>query len=623
MSGASSAQADRDFAVSVRALAALALIGVVGVLLLAAMWITGVVVGSPAGWPRLPELGQALYVLVGGGDAALFGPVTTPAAGPVAVVTAHPGLFWATAGVLIAATGVAVASAAWGWWRRWGPTPAGHASRTVLRAELSEPAARRRARVTRPGLSRAERARAPISELGAPLHRGPIGQLWLPFENHSGALAPTQSGKTRADLIPKILAAPGPLWASSSSPDAFLVTALARTRRPGAGPVVLFDASNTLSWPAPGRWSPIEGCADVQVAARRAHTLVEAAARARTEAGRQLTSSNEQTWLDRAKIVVRAYLIAADLDGHGLDALLKWANHRKDPEPVRTLERFHYSQISAMLDAEITMNDKTADGVWLGVRKMVESWVFNPALRWMCDPPRNRGVNMRSLIGQHGTVYVIGGSTRTLDAVPLFSALAEEYARTAADLGVVSQPGERLDPPATMVCDELTNATPIPLLPQLLSEITKHGLIVHWAAQTIAQLEGQFGEGGTRALLSNTTAWTIWGGITDNPTLQMLSTLFGEREQLRAQRQHEGLLSPARTSWSSQDVPVLRPGDIRQIRRGEVLIAYRHLGPIRARTTDLSRRRDHRQLTADADTIRDGNAPITPSGYNTSQERHQ
>lgn len=289
-------------------------------------------------------------------------------------------------------------------------------------------------------------------------------------------------------------------------------------------------------------------------------------------------------------------------------------------EPVTILDDHDYTDIGAMLRAEINLNDKTADGVWLGVSKMVASWVFNPQLRTMCNPPRGRGVNMRSIIGQHGTIYVIGGSTRTLDAVPLFSALAEEFARTAADLGVNSQPGERLDPPTTMVCDELTNATPIPLLPQLLSEVTKHGVTVHWAAQTVAQLDGQFGEGGTRALLSNTTAWTIWGGITDPATLQMLSTLFGQREQRREQRQNGGLFTPGRSSWSSQDVPVLHPGDIRQIRRGEVLIAYRHLGAIRARTTDLSRRPDHRQLTTDADTIRDGHAPITPTGYNTSQQ---
>ncbi len=54
-------------------------------------------------------------------------------------------------------------------WRRWGPTPAGHASRREIRRELSLPAARATALWTRPGLSDRDRARAPLDEVAAPL----------------------------------------------------------------------------------------------------------------------------------------------------------------------------------------------------------------------------------------------------------------------------------------------------------------------------------------------------------------------------------------------------------------------------------------------------------------------
>lgn len=120
-----------------------------------------------------------------------------------------------------------------------------------------------------PGLSAADRKTCPVTDVvvspHADEHRRP---LWLPLENPSGVIAPTQSGKSRRDLIHKILAAPGGMVVSTTKPDLFLWTAMTAHRR--GVPVLLFDVTGSLDWPAQVRWSPVTGCADPILAMRRA-----------------------------------------------------------------------------------------------------------------------------------------------------------------------------------------------------------------------------------------------------------------------------------------------------------------------------------------------------------------
>jgi hypothetical protein len=192
-------------------------------------------------------------------------------------------------------------------WRRFGPTPAGHATPADIRRELSVAAARATAQWTRPSLSPAQRRHARLEQIAAPLHRGPHGQpMCTPLENPTGTLAPTQSGKSRQDLVHKVLAAPGALLCSTTKPDLLEFTALSRTRRAQAGPVLVYDATGAVRWPATLRWSPIAGCADPDVARRRAHTMVEAASVELAQVG-----GNDKVFRDRAKTVLQAYLMAA------------------------------------------------------------------------------------------------------------------------------------------------------------------------------------------------------------------------------------------------------------------------------------------------------------------------
>ena len=105
-------------------------------------------------------------------------------------------------------------------------------------------------------------------------------------------------------------------------------------------------------------------------------------------------------------------------------------------------------------------------------------------------------------------------------------------------------PTRRLDPPATAILDELPNATPIPQLPDIISDSAGRGVVIHWAAQSAAQLEDTFTPARARQLLDNSTTMTFWGGTKDARTLDWISTLAGHHEALRWQHHTDGPARP-------------------------------------------------------------------------------
>lgn len=597
--------------------ALIALVGGVGALAagFGAVLVLGVVVATVcAGGPLvLPPLstwaGTAGGLLTHPADPA--GALEQPWAGPLG---GHPGLYWTVTTVLLLLAAAATAVLGMAGWRRWGPTPAGHATRAEIRGELSLQAARELGRWTRPGLPPVERRRALLGEVGAPLHQGPIGAMCTPLENPTGTLAPTQSGKSRRDLVHKVIAAPGALLCSTTKPDLLEFAALARTRVLEPGPVLVFDATGTVSWPAKLRWSPITGCQDQATAYRRAHTMVEASA-----VGLASTGGNDKVFRERATFVLAAYLLAAAVHGKTVDSVVQWATAKPPSQTPVDLLKDIYPDLANNLRAEIGMVAETSDAVWMSVRRVIEP-LLDPALRELCTPRPGEGFDARTFIGNQGSLFLIAGQHHAGPVVPLLTALAEDWLTTAQAMAL-DYPTRRLDPPATAVLDELPNATPLPQLPDIVSDSAGRGVVIHWAAQSVAQLEDTFTPTRARLLLDNTTTMSVWGGLKDPRTLEWLSTVFGHHEQRRYQTQSDGFLSQGRTMIGTETVPTYRPGDIRTLPRHQVLIAHRTLRAVRARTLDVTRRPDWTQLRTDVAAVRAGTPPVTESGYPTTLDQ--
>src|SRR3954453_13719509 len=141
--------ADRDLLVFAALLVLAAVAMVVTVLLVLAAGIGAALLGAPGqltpgdGW-----LATGVRILADADDPGRhLGPPWGSA------LAGHPLVYWMVAAVLVGLAAAAVPRGAGLGWRRWGPPPAGQASRRDIRRELSLPAARSTARWTRPGLS--------------------------------------------------------------------------------------------------------------------------------------------------------------------------------------------------------------------------------------------------------------------------------------------------------------------------------------------------------------------------------------------------------------------------------------------------------------------------------------
>ncbi len=520
---------------------------------------------------------------------------------------ASAGWYWVITGLLLAGSTTAAGLAGTRSWRRFGPVQAGHASRAAVHDELSLAAARATAEWTRPGL---QATRAPLVEVGVPLHLAPWGvPMCTPFENPTGALAPTQSGKSRRDLVHKAIAAPGALLCSTTKPDLLEFSGLLRAQRRGAGPVRVFDTTGAVAWPAQVRWLPYEGCEDPNLAYRRAAPWVDASA-----TGLDSVGGNDKVFRDRAKIVLQAYFLAAATHRRDLTDLIRWALSKPaDQEPVKLLQQAGFTEHARNLRQEIGLVAETADAVWLSVRRAIEP-LMDPQLRWLCSPSPVDSFNPREFIRQGGSLYLIAGQEQAAQAAPILTSLVDYWLSTAREMALHTE-HRRLDPPASAILDEVTSATPVPSLPDVLADSAGRGVLVHWGAQSVAKLEDAFSRQGARQLMDNTTTLSVWGGIKDPDTLRWVSLLTDHHERLRHQEQSDGLLGRGRTSIGAETVPTYRPGAIRKVGRGRVLVIHRHLDPILARTVDVKRRPDWPTIRDHVAVVRAGEVPISPGGY--------
>ena len=586
-----------------------ALLAIAGVLVLGAT-LTRVLTGGSWMLPGVeawPPAAARIIAEPGHPGTALGGPFAD-------ALTGHTGLYWTITGLLLTITITAAVLGGRPLWRRIAPTPPGYASRADIRAELSPAAARRTAQWTRPSLTATQIRRAPLEQISAPLHLSPHGiPMCTPLENPTGSLAPTQSGKSRTSLVHLAHGAPAALLCSSTKPDILEFTALARSRRPGGGPVLVCDATGAVGWPAQLQWSFLQGCEDPGVAYRRSHTMVEASA-----VGLHGVGGNDKVFRDRAKIVLQGYFLAAAIAHRDVGDLVAWAMTKPaDLTPVKLLQAAGHTEFARDLRSEIGMVAETSDAVWMSVRRVLEP-LLNPQLRWLCTPRPGAEFNVREFIAAHGSLYIVAGQHQAAQAAPILTALVEHWLTTAQEMALHT-PARRLDPPATAILDELTGATPVPQLPEVIADSAGRGVLIHWATQSIAQLEDAYTPQRSRQILDNTTTLSVWGGIKDLRTLEWVSTMTGHHDRLRYQDQTDGMFGTGRTSAGQETVPTYRAGDVRRIPRGRVLVIHRHVNPVLARTVDVKKRNDWATIRRDVAVVRDGAIPIDPAGYPTTE----
>lgn len=467
---------------------------------------------------------------------------------------------------------------------------------TATKAQVRH-AASRRALLTRGRHLRPSLPKPTAADIGHRLGRARGVDVYTSCEDSTVVLGPPRSGKGLHIVVDKILDAPGAVITTSTRPDNLTITLRARQR---VGPVAVFDPQHL----APGvdgglRWSPVRGCEHPQTAMIRARGLASKTGFASGSGGVE----NASYWQAQTEAVLRGLLHAAAIDGRDARDLYRWSL-----DPVQAAEAarvMHDSSRAApgwadALEAIVTMDDRTRGNIWTGVRQSLAA-LADPRVLDAVTPPRGEQFDPETFLTERGTLYLLGTSAGAGAAASLVNAFIEDMLETARQLAA-TRPGARLDPPLSLVLDEIGNLAPLPSLPALMSEGGGTGITTTAVLQSLAQARSAWGEQDAGTIWDAAIVKLILGGGSNAKDLQDLSALIGDRddETTSTSRNHDGTRS---SSVSMRRIPIMDTGRLRTLPFSTAVLMLRSAPPIILTMRPWTRRGDAYELRTARDAI--------------------
>ncbi|MEU9474008.1 type VI secretion protein [Streptomyces avermitilis] len=262
--------------------------------------------------------------------------------------------------------------------------------------------------------------------------------------------------------------AAGPVLVLTSNPALWSETKDARAK---LGPVLLYDPTHRCDTPARLHWSPSAGCEDKPTAVARAAALL---------APVRPTAKIDQALAETAETLLRSYLHAAAIEGRAVRHIHRWAQGTQVQEAVRALRANPKAAPGAAgeLESALTSHPERRDMAQELTARALSS-LFTVNIREACTPNRNDSLALDSFVDEGGTLYVVGepieDPRQHPGAMPLLTALVSHVVERGRRMAERSSSG-RLDPPLTLVLDDVAAVAPLPQLPELLSTGADRGM---------------------------------------------------------------------------------------------------------------------------------------------------
>jgi type IV secretory pathway TraG/TraD family ATPase VirD4 len=370
------------------------------------------------------------------------------------------------------------------------------------------------------------------------------------------AIAPPRKNKTAGLLIPATVTAPGPVVSTSSKPDVFIASAMARAR---VGDVWHFSPTDP---PAPGaiecRWSPVVGAKDYDRALLMAQDLVRTSA---MESQSAATEASHRFFTEEAIRAIAPLINYANIQGLDMEFPVETLASRSPTELQRIVATLHNKgsmRAARDLAGILQGADRQRSGVLAtasvalrayehsGALKAAKNPNFDPVKFVAGEPEENSNLHcepaadlamqrLAALIGppwvpgRYGTLYITTGDAEDMTA-PLVVTLIQQIRRAAYAQArkdeLSGTPGAHA--PTTLVLDEMSNS-PIPDLPQIAAEAASRGCVLIGALQSPAQAVARWGQAG-KSFLSLWQNLVIFPGLRDDD-IHLLSSLGGEYDR--------------------------------------------------------------------------------------------
>ncbi|HLH99580.1 MAG TPA: type IV secretory system conjugative DNA transfer family protein [Acidimicrobiales bacterium] len=414
--------------------------------------------------------------------------------------------------------------------------------------------------------------RAGLAASGGRLYLGAGAGGRLAFASPQQALlviGPPRAGKTSGVVVPNVLAAPGPVVATSTKPDVLQATLAARA---GLGRCWLWDPSGAVAV-APGlpvsplRWSPVVASRTWDDAVVTARALVGAA----RPGGRWGDGAH---WTERAEALLAPLLHAAavSVPGGDMRAVVRWTLRRDATTPAGLLAQAGPDAALAgdVLAGIAATDEREQSGIWSTAAGVLAAYRSPAAL----DAAASPNFDPAWLAGTMDTVFLCAPADRQQLVAPLVVAFLEQVKagayRAAGGIG----PGRR--PPVLLALDELANIAPLPDLPALVAEGGSQGVLTLACLQDLSQARTRWGEAAD-GFLTLFGAKLVLPGVADLRTLELISRLGGEVDvpHRSVSRNAGGGLRARRSTtrtWSTQRQRRLPTDAVNQLPPGQALL---------------------------------------------------
>jgi type IV secretion system protein VirD4 len=388
-------------------------------------------------------------------------------------------------------------------------------------------------------------------------------------------VGPTQSGKTTSLAVPAILGWPGPVLAASVKTDLLRDTHAARARR---GRVWRIDPTGCTGTPG-DEWSPLGDCGDWRRACAVSADLCQAAKA-------DGTTADGEFWYATAAKLLAPLFHAAALDGRTMADVVRWVDTQEVGEVAAVLEQSGVPEPLDAARATWCRDDRTRSSVYTTAETVLApfahgastygSSTYGSSTSTLMTPAR---FEPAQLLGGTDTLYLCAPAHDQRRLRGFFTALTSQVLTHAFE--TATRAARPLDPPLLVVLDEAAHIAPLAELDALAATCASHGIQLVTIWQDLAQVRGRYG---TRAptVLNNHRAKLFLPGIADPDTLDYASRLVGDEEvtQPSVTRDPTGRRSTTSTTGPRRLLP---PEELRCLPRGQAVLVYGTLPPVRLR----------------------------------------
>ncbi|MFI6347648.1 type VI secretion protein [Streptomyces sp. NPDC050560] len=307
---------------------------------------------------------------------------------------------------------------------------------------------------------------APAPSDPVPVEAAPAAPVASPAPPRGTVLGPVEVRRPAA--LRAVRDAEGPALVITSDTALWEETKDARAK---LGPVLLYDPTHLCETPARMHWSPTAGCQDRTAAGARAVALL---------APVRPSAKIDAAVVDTAHTLLRCFLHAAAVDGRQLRHVHRWAQGKGVQDAVRVLRTHAKAAPGAAgeLEGALTAHPERRDIAQQLIARALSA-LGSVHIRDSCTPSRSDAAALDSLVAEGGTLYVVGEAIEEPksrpEAMPLLTALAASVVEHGRSMAERSSAG-RLDPPLSLVLDDVAAVAPLPQLPALLASGAEQGL---------------------------------------------------------------------------------------------------------------------------------------------------